>query len=164
MTYSAQGDETQRFHAKVSAHATSYVYALSSFAFVALVIVAMTSGAGALGDSFLADIARRQSAMPYLVWLVGLSGLGTVVRSHLQGVVVGKEGVESRSSFLGVPRVRTLAWTQIHRVVIDPETGAILELWNNETERLPLVRNPRALAGALLARAVERNVTVTSLE
>ncbi len=164
MTYTARGDETLRFRARFREHAFAYVYAAVTLIFVGLIVLALSSGAAALSDSFLGDLARRHAAMPFLVWLIGLSGAGAILRSHLQGVIVGKDGVEARSTVLGMPRVRNLAWTQIHRVVIDPESGALLELWNQETERLPQVADPRALAGALLARASERNVLVTALE
>jgi hypothetical protein len=109
------------------------------------------------------DRARPLPA-PVLAFFVFVSGLGTLVRARMRGVVVHVDGIEARYLLpLGVPRVKRWAWAQIERVVIDDES-AMLELWDSTYERLPDVARPREL-GALLERiAGSRRIVVTRLD
>ena len=84
-----------------------------------------------------------------LAFFIFLSGVGTLVRARMRGVVVHVDGLEARYLLpMGVPRVKRWAWAQIERVLIDDE-GAMLELWDSTYERLPDVARPGEL-GALL--------------
>jgi hypothetical protein len=99
-----------------------------------------------------------------LAIVVFLSGLGTVVRARMRGVLVHPDGIEARYLLpMGVPRVKRWAWAQVERVLVDEE-GAMLELWDATYERLPDVAKPAEL-GALLERiASERRIVVTRLD
>ncbi len=99
-----------------------------------------------------------------LASVVFLSGLGTVIRARMRGVLVHPDGIEARYLLpMGVPRVKRWQWAQVERIVLDDE-GAMLELWGAAYERLPDVANPGEL-GALLERiAGERRISVTRLE
>lgn len=92
-----------------------------------------------------------------------LSGVGTLFRSAMRGVVVSGDGVEARDLLLmGVPRVRKWTWSQIDRLVLDDD-GVLLELWNGTYERLPRVAKGRELADVLERFAASRGRTVTRL-
>ena len=107
--------------------------------------------------------ARRIILSFVLAFFIFLSGVGTLVRARMRGVVVHVDGLEARYLLpMGVPRVKRWAWAQIERVLIDDE-GAMLELWDSTYERLPDVANPGEL-GALLERiAASRRIVVTRL-
>jgi hypothetical protein len=109
------------------------------------------------GDHF------RPMPSPFLASVIVLSGLGTVVRAQMRGVVVHPDGIEARYLLpLGLPRVKRWAWAQIERVVLD-DSGAMLDLWDGTYERLPDVARPGEM-GALLERiAGGRRIVVTRL-
>jgi hypothetical protein len=98
-----------------------------------------------------------------LATVIFLSGLGTVIRARMRGVLVHPDGIEGRYLLaMGLPRVRRWTWAQVERVVIDDD-GAMLELWDATYARLPDVARPGEL-GALLERiANERRIMVTRL-
>jgi hypothetical protein len=99
-----------------------------------------------------------------LAIVVLLSGLGTVVRARMRGVLVHPDGVEGRYLLpMGVPRVKRWTWAQVERVVLDDD-GAMLELWDATYERLPDVARPKELAELLERIAHERRIVVTRLE
>jgi len=98
-----------------------------------------------------------------LAFFIVVSGLGTLVRARMRGVIVHPDGIEARYLLaMGVPRVRRWAWPQIERIVLDDD-GAMLDLWDGTYERLPDVARPREM-GALLERiAGSRRIVVTRL-
>ena len=98
-----------------------------------------------------------------LAFVLLVSGIGTVWRARLRGVVVHPEGLEARYLMaLGVPRIRKWTWAQIDRFVLDRE-GVMLELWNGEYERLPEVAGQDRLNAALASVATARKKEVTVL-
>lgn len=106
----------------------------------------------------------RPLPAPALALVVFLSGLGTLVRAHMRGVVIHVDGIEARYLLpLGVPRVKRWAWAQIERVVLDEE-GAMLELWDSTYERLPDVARPVDLGAQLERLAASRRIIVTRLD
>lgn len=107
-------------------------------------------------------VAERP-ATPPLSFVILLCAVGTVVRTLLRGVIVTKEGVETRDLVAGFPRVRKYRWTQIDRLVIDDE-DVMLELWDGTYERLPKVRHGAELADLLVRVAIARKRDVTRLE
>jgi hypothetical protein len=98
-----------------------------------------------------------------LAFVVACSGLATMIRAHMRGVIVTKHGLEARYLLpFGVPRVRRWAWSQLHRVVMD-DRGVMLELWDSTYERLPDVAELRKLAGVLLHAAQKHGIVATQL-
>ena len=63
---------------------------------------------------------------------------------------------------LGVPRIKSWAWAQIDRLVVD-DRGVMLELWDGQYERLPDVAEPARLSSLLEQVALSRNKPVTRL-
>lgn len=98
-----------------------------------------------------------------LVWVIAIAALATFVRSGLLGVIVTRDGVESRTLSLGIPKVRRYRWAQIDRVILDNES-VLLELWNGTYERLPKVRDGRGLVDLLERVAAGRGRQVTRLD
>lgn len=98
-----------------------------------------------------------------LAGLILLSGIATVIRAQLRGVIVHGDGVEARYlSWFGVPRVRKWTWPQVHRFVI-ADSQILLELWDGAAAELPAVAKPREMGDLLERIANMRNILVTRL-
>ena len=89
--------------------------------------------------------------------------IDVVKNSGLRGVIITREGVETRSLAMGFPRVRKFRWAQIDRVILDKD-AVLFELWNGTYERLPKVRDGEKLVDLLGRVAVGRGRTVTRLD
>lgn len=98
-----------------------------------------------------------------LVFVIVLAAVATFIRSGMRGVVVTREGVETRNLSMGFPRVRKYRWAQIDRVVLDKD-AVLFELWNGTYERLPRVRDGEKLVDLLGRVAVGRGRPVTRLD
>jgi hypothetical protein len=108
------------------------------------------------------DSTRPLGSVP-LTFLIVFSAVATVVRAGMRGVVVTADGVEARYLLaMGLPRIRKWTWPQIDRLVLDEE-NVMLELWDGTYERLPRVREGKALTELLARIAVARNRPVTRL-
>jgi hypothetical protein len=98
-----------------------------------------------------------------LAFFIVLSGVGTLVRARMRGVIVHPDGIEGRYLLaMGVPRVKRWAWPQIERIVLD-DHGAMLDLWDGTYERLPDVARPREMGELLERIAGTRRIVVTRL-
>jgi hypothetical protein len=144
---------------------------LPSFVFLALALVlegvVLATYYGSSHSRLYVWIVEGERALPapVLAFVVLLSAMGTVLRAQMRGVVVRPDGIEARYLLpLGVPRVRRWVWSQVERIVIDADGGAMLELWNATYERLPDVARPGELAETLARVAGERRIAVTKLE
>jgi hypothetical protein len=98
-----------------------------------------------------------------LVFVIVMAAIATFVRSGLRGVIVTRDGVETRSLSMGFPRVRRYRWAQIDRVVLDKEE-VLFELWNGQYERLPKVHKAAEMVDLLERIAHGRNRQVTRLD
>jgi hypothetical protein len=98
-----------------------------------------------------------------LVLVIVLAAVATFIRSGLRGVIVTREGVETRTLAMGFPRVKKFRWAQIDRVVLDKE-DVLFELWNGTYERLPRVRDGEKMVDLLERVAIGRGRQVTRLD
>jgi hypothetical protein len=166
MAYSPVSRGPEKFGPPLRQRIGSMVFFAFGLAIATLVAVAYyaSSSNSALYMWVVEGDRARPLPAPVLAFLVFLSGVGTLIRARMRGVVVHVDGIEARYLLaMGVPRVKRWAWAQIERVVIDDE-GAMLELWDSTYERLPDVARPHEL-GALLERiASSRRIVVTRLD
>jgi hypothetical protein len=143
----------------------AYIY----FAFTVLVVIVVAAAhLGSSNSALFVWVVEGDRGRPLgstvLAFLIFASGLGTLVRSYLRGVVVSTEGLEGRYLLpLGVPKVKKWAWPQIHRMIID-ERQVMLELWDGSYERLPDVGQPQELRATLEGVAASRKITITKLK
>ncbi|HXX65803.1 MAG TPA: hypothetical protein VEK07_01395 [Polyangiaceae bacterium] len=108
--------------------------------------------------------AGRPLSASILAAIVVLSAIGTVLRTHMRGVLVGEDWIEARYLLpLGIPRARRWGWPQVLRVVVDDERIA-LELWDGSFERLPEVARAGELVDLLIRQARRRRIDVTELD
>lgn len=102
-----------------------------------------------------------ENRTPFVIVIV-LAAIATFARSTLRGVIVTRDGVETRTLSMGFPRVRRYRWAQIDRVVLDEEE-VLFELWNGAYERLPPVRDGEKMVDLLERVALGRGRQVTRL-
>ena len=133
------------------------------FGFALTLGVTVILATHAPSNSALFRWVAERPATPPLSLVIFLCAAGTVVRTLLRGVIVTKEGIETRDLIAGFPRVRKYRWTQIDRLVIDEES-VLLELWDGTFDRLPKVRRGEELADLLVRVAIARKREVTRLE
>ena len=98
-----------------------------------------------------------------LVVVIVLAAIATFIRSGMRGVIVTREGVETRTLAMGFPRVKKFRWAQIDRVVLDKE-DVLFELWNGTYERLPKVRDGAKMVDLLERVALGRGRQVSRLK
>ncbi|HSY21239.1 MAG TPA: hypothetical protein VK841_03945 [Polyangiaceae bacterium] len=108
------------------------------------------------------DRGRPVSAQVLAIVIV-ISAVGTVLRTHMRGVLVSEEWIEARYLLpFGIPRSRRWAWPQINRIVMDGHRVG-LELWDGSFEHLPPVGRGRELSQLIMQHAYRRKIDVTVL-
>jgi hypothetical protein len=142
----------------------SFLYLTFAFFVVGLVVAAHLGASNSRLYIWVVEGDRgRPIGSVALALIVLASGIGTVIRAHMRGVIVRAEGVEARYLLaLGVPRIKRWAWSQVERIIVD-ERAVMFELWNGEYERMPEVKEPRKLRELLERIAAARHIRVTRL-
>jgi hypothetical protein len=139
------------------------------------------AGALALGAVVLYAYSFAPSSSPIFAWVVEgdrgrpisadilaiivvVSAVGTVLRTHMRGVLVSDDWIEARYLLaLGIPRARRWGWPQILRLIVDGPSVAF-ELWDGSFERLPRVARSKEMVDLLRHHAERHRIDVTVLE
>jgi hypothetical protein len=167
MTYSAPTSARRtKFGPPLRSRLPSAIYLLGALTLGAAVLYAYTvapSSSRLFVWAVEGDRDRPVSAMILAVVIV-VSALGTVLRTHMRGVLVSDQWIEARYLLpLGIPKARRWGWPQVLRVVVD-DTRIALELWDGSFEKLPEVASQGELARLVLQQAQRRQIDVTVLE
>jgi hypothetical protein len=164
MSYSPPAGERLFFGPPRSARLPGFVFLAFALVLVLLEVLAYTGSSNSRLYVWLVEGDRgRPVPSALLAAIILVSALGTVLRTHLRGVVLRSDGLEARYLLaLGLPRIRKWAWAQIHRMVID-EKQVMLELWDNTYEKLPPVGDFAKMRAALEGIAAARKIPVTRL-
>jgi hypothetical protein len=167
MTYSPPGGGARtKFGPPLRLRVPSALYLFAALMLGSVVLYAYSwapSSSRVFGWVVEGDRGRPISAN-ILTIIVVVSALGTVLRTHMRGVLVSDEWIEARYLLaLGIPRARRWAWPQVLRVVVDG-TRVGLELWDGSFERLPEVAKGQALVDMVCSYAEQRRIDVTVLE
>lgn len=165
MSYDPSRGEPAEFGPPMRQLLPAYCYAALALAFAAVVGAGYAMGPlSRLGVWVLEGDRDRPFPAFMLAGVLIVSGLATVWRSRMRGVVVHGEGLEARYLLaLGIPKVRKWTWAQIDRFIVD-DAGVMVQLWNGDYERLPAVAAQNKLNGALVAVATARKKELTVLE
>lgn len=168
MAYSPAPRERHAFRAPWRTALPSIVYLAFGALLVATVALAYSSsGNGRLYEWIVEGDRYRAVRSPVLAFMVLVSGLATLARSRMRGVIVHGDGVEMRDVLLfGLPTVRRWAWAQILRVIVDDTRArghVALELWDGSLVRLPEVARRADLADMLERVAASRRIATTHL-
>jgi hypothetical protein len=158
MAYNPNPDERFVFGPTIWQRLPSLVFV--GFAAV-LGVLALVAHNGAPGTPLHRFIVS-ENRTPF-VFIIVIAAIATFVRSGLRGVIVTRDGVETRTLAMGIPRVRKFRWAQIDRVVLD-RNAALFELWNGEYERLPQVHDAERMIELLERVAIGRGRHVTRLD
>lgn len=145
MAYNPEPDERFVFGPPVWQRLPSFVF----LGFAAVLGTTTFLAWHASHDSELYRFVVLGNRTPFAM-IVCMAAVATFIRSGLRGVIVTREGVETRTLNLGFPRVKKHRWAQIDRVILDGES-VLFELWNGTYERLPKVHE-----GAKLVEILER--------
>jgi len=162
MAYQPEPSERHAFGAPLLTRLPSMLWFAFSIAVAVVVVIAHHSSSN---SQLYAWVVERDGVpASVLAFIVVASGIATLVRSYMRGVIVQRDGIESRTVLpLGVPRVRRWAWPQIHRLVID-DRSVMLELWTGEYEKLPAVARQADLALVLEHKCAQHGVLLTRLK
>ncbi|HLK38407.1 MAG TPA: hypothetical protein VKU41_16705 [Polyangiaceae bacterium] len=165
MTYSPPSGEKEKFGPPLRSRIPSAIYMLGALVLGGVVLYAYAlapSTSVVFGWVVEGDRGRPVSA-GVLATVIVVSALGTVLRTHMRGVLLSEEWIEARYLLpLGIPRARRWGWPQVLRVVIDG-TRVALELWDGSFERLPEVAKGRELVESIARHAHRLRIDVTVL-
>lgn len=165
MAYTPQSGDRFAFGPPLLSRLPSLLYLAVALVAAAVIAIAYTSSSNSLLFRYVVegDKHRILSAPGFALILVA-SALGTAIRSHMRGVIVTAEGLETRTLMMfGMPRVRRWAWPQIDRLIVDDAHDVMLELWDGRYERLPEVAEGKRLTQLLEQIAHGRRMQVTRL-
>lgn len=171
MAYSPRSGARYAFGAPWTAHAFAYAFAVLALSVCAVIAVAHLSLVETEWQRFIieGDRHRPLGSLPFAL-VLALSALGTIARSHLRGVIVSDDGIETRELLgFGIPRIRKLTWSEVHRVVIDdtdPDSAKrsiMLELWDGSFHHLPKLKAPEDACLAIERQAAHFKIAVTRL-
>jgi hypothetical protein len=166
MSYSPPGRERLKFGPPLVSRIPSALYLTAALVVGALVLYAyVAASSSSLLFVWVVEKDRgRPLSANVLATTVVVSALGTVLRTHMRGVLVSEDWLEARYLLpFGIPKSRRWAWSQVLRVVLDgPHVG--LELWDGSFERLPEVAKGQELVNVILQHAHEHKIDVTLLD
>ncbi len=165
MAYENESPERHAFGAPLLTKLPAIVWFGFSLAVTCVVVLAHHSSSNS--PLYVWVVERDRGGVPAsgLAFIILASGIATLVRSYMRGVIVQRSGIEARIVLpLGVPRVRRWAWAQIHRMVIDDRDDVMLELWTGEYDKLPSVARPKDLASVLEHKCAQHGVLLTRLK
>lgn len=158
MAYNPEPEERFVFGPPVWQRLPSFVF----LGFAAVLGVTTFLAWHASHDSELYRFVVLGNRTPFAM-IVCMAAVATFIRSGLRGVIVTREGVETRTLSLGFPRVRKHRWAQIDRVILDGES-VLFELWNGTYERLPKVHEGAKLVEILERVAIGKGRQITRLD
>jgi hypothetical protein len=165
MTYSPVAGDRRKFGPPLSSRIPSALYLIAAVALAGVVVYAYTL-APSNSRIFQWVVGRdrdRPLSASILAAVIVVSAIGTVVRTHMRGVVLSEDWIETRRVLpLGIPRARRWAWAQVLRVVLD-DSRVALELWDGSFERLPDVAHREDMVQMVIGHAQRRRIDVTSL-
>ena len=126
-----------------------------------LAIATVTAYSGATSSALFRFIVVENRTP--LVIIICFAAVATFARAGLRGVIITRDGVETRTLAMGFPRVKKYRWAQIDRIILDKET-VLFELWNGTYERLPKVGDGDKMVDILERIAIGRGRSITRLD
>jgi hypothetical protein len=154
-----------KFGPPTRARIPSAIYLAAAVVFAGVTCLAYNSPPSSFLFRWAVDGDRiRPLSVSVVAVVVLVSALATVIRTQMRGVLVTDDWIEARSLLpLGIPRARRWAWPQVTRIVVDGDrTG--LQFYDGAFERLPEVRDGRALAQLMMHHAGRHKIDVTVLQ
>lgn len=157
-------EQPKRFGPSLRACLPSYGYLALAILFAGFVAYGYLAPPRSLAYRYVVDAAPgRPVPASWFAWVVFASGMAAVLRTHMRGVVVRPEGLESLDlHVLGLPVMRRLHWPMIDAFRFDASTRYVaVDLWNGTREFLPEVGDREELVRALVFIAEARAIPYT---
>ena len=165
MTYSPVAGDRHKFGPPLRTRIPSALYLAAAMVLGTVVLYAYTlaPSSSRVFEWVVGRDRDRPLSASVLALIIVVSAIGTVLRTHMRGVVLSDDWIETRRVLpLGIPRARRWAWAQVLRVVLD-DSRVALELWDGSFERLPDVAKREDLVRVVVGHAQRRRIDVTSL-
>jgi len=166
MTYEPpSAGETLKFGPPLRARVPSALYLAAAAAFGVVTWYAYAAPSQSRLFAWAVEGDRiRPLPLSVIAIVLLVSAAGTVVRTHMRGVLVTDDWIEARYLLaLGIPRARRWGWPQVTRLVVDGASAG-LELYDGTFERLPPVADAQRLVQLLVHHAARLRIHVTSLD
>ncbi len=166
MTYEApSAGERTKFGPPRRARIPSAIYLLASAIFGIVTICAYNAPTGSKLFVWAVEGDRiRPLSVSVIAVILMVSSLATVLRTHMRGVIVTDDWIEARSLLaLGIPKARRWGWAQVTRLVVDGDRLG-LEMYDGSFERLPEVRDGKAMVQLMMHHAARLRIDVSLLE
>ena len=154
-------EEARRFGPGFRARLPSYVYLGAALLFCLFVGYGHVAPVGSFAFHWVVEAANQRPISSMAFASIALvSGVAAVLRSHLRGVVIGPDGIETLDvQVLGWPKIRHIAWPMIDRFRFDVSPRYVgVDLWNGTQEYFPEVGDLEALTHALVYIAEARAI------
>lgn len=165
MSYPLEERERWAFGPPLISRVPSMLWFLFSLGVTSVVVLAHHLSSNSALTMWVVERNRGGIPPSVLAFLVLASGIGTLVRTHMRGVVVQRDGLEARYVLpFGLPRVRRWAWAEVHRMIVDTEEGVILELWTGQYAKLPPVARTPDLLHVLAHKSAQHGIAMTKLD
>lgn len=156
-----QPAQPRRFGVSMRACLPAYGYLAACLGFAAFVVHGYSAPAGSTAHHWVVE-AGAGRALPATTFalIVVVAGIAGVIQSHLRGVVLRPDGIETLdTAFFGFPKVRHYAWPVIDRLRFDLSPRLVgVDLWNSTRDFLPEVADKQALVDALTEVAEARAI------
>jgi hypothetical protein len=157
-------EESRRFGPERRSCWPAYAFLLAALAFLLFVAYGHIAEPGSFAHRYVIEAAGRRSfSAGTFATIILAAGIGSVVRTHMRGVVVHPDGIETLDLLvLGWPKIERYGWAQIDKFHFDAGKDLIsLDLWNGQTSVLPRVADRRHLVEALAFVAEARAIPYT---
>lgn len=156
-------EESRRFGPEQRSCLPAYLFLLAAFGFVLFVSYGYIAEPGSLAHHYVIEAAGNRSVSAgTFATIILAAGIGSVIRTHMRGVVVHPDGIETLDLSLGWPKVERWGWAQIDKFHFDAGKDRIsVDLWNGQTSLLPRVADREHLVEALAFVAEARAIPYT---
>lgn len=154
-------EEPVRFGPSFRARLPSYAYLAVAVLFAAFIGYGHFAPVGSFAYRWVIEAApHRPFASSTFAWIALTAGAASVLRTHLRGVVVRPDGIETLDlAALGFPKIRRFDWPMIDSFRFDVSDTLIgIDLWNGTREYFPEVGDRDALVRALVYVAEARAI------
>jgi len=166
MTYEApSAGQRTKFGPPRRARIPSALYLLAAAIFGVVTLCAYNAPTSSRLFAWAVEGDRiRPLSVSVIAIILLVSALATVLRTHMRGVIVSDDWVESRSLLaLGIPRAKRWGWPQVTRLVVDGERIGF-EMYDGSFERLPEVADGKGMIQLMVHHAQRLRIDVTVLE
>jgi hypothetical protein len=154
-------ERPRRFGPALRTCLPAYGYLAVALLFVGFIVYGYQAAPGSFAYRYVVKAAsERPISSAWFAVIVLVSGLAMVLRTHMRGITIHPEGIETLDLLtLGWPQIRRLEWPMIDRFQFDASQKSVaIDLWDGKREFLPEVSDREELVRALTVVAEARAI------